>query len=737
KVADFGLAKMTNENSGFTQTNMAVGTPDFVAPEVFYPGVPLDGRADLYAVGVMLYQMLTGSVPRGAFKPASVIVSGVDARYDQIVLKAMQVDREERHSSAAELRQHLDTLLLPLHAPEPTATQHPLIADLPPPGMSEVQRESGRASVPLSRPSPQPVRSPGHSYAPQPQSKMPLFLGFVAVAAIAVGAFVMFTGKKPETAAAVDAAKGGASATVSPNAPEVSKPRASGSVIATKDAPFTNSLGMKFVPVAGTDVLFSIWVTRVKDYEAFASGDDKWKTQLLENVPVGRDPNHPVINVSWQEAQTFCRWLTGKELADGTLSKGARYRLPTDEEWSRGVGLPQELGSNPAEKDGKNRSDFPWGQSYPPPPNAGNFMDETFHAYFSQLPAASANLKNGWIKGYTDGFVTTSPVSSFPANASGLYDMGGNVGQWCEDWYDAAQQERVMRGSTWWNSGVDALLSSHRSHPTPSSHGLTSGFRCVLESPGSASAPPVSAASSVVPQATPVPSTTPPTPEPAKPAAPVSPAAAAPVPSAPAPVSALPPELAALHTQFIALQKERVTSPFEADLAKLNTGYLGGIAKKIAEEKAAGHLDGILALEAEQKLITSQQPVPDADEENTLASLKALRFIYRSAYAKLGATRATNLKALISPLEKRLTQMESDFAKADRVADAKTVRGYREVLKESSSDLQLASVTTPPQSAPKSTSTSSSTAVLVTKDGFTNSLGMKFVPVPGTAVLFC
>ncbi len=113
KVADFGLAKMVTEDSGLTQPNMAVGTPDFMAPEALGAGMAVDGRADLYAVGVMLYQMLTGSVPRGAFKPASVMVPGLDVRFDQIVIKAMQADREERHSNAVTLRQHLDTLLLP------------------------------------------------------------------------------------------------------------------------------------------------------------------------------------------------------------------------------------------------------------------------------------------------------------------------------------------------------------------------------------------------------------------------------------------------------------------------------------------------------------------------------------------------------------------------------------------------------------------------------------------------
>jgi len=61
KVADFGLAKAADaEGAGLTRTGLAMGTPDYVAPEVLVLGADVDGRADLYAVGVMLYQMLSG-----------------------------------------------------------------------------------------------------------------------------------------------------------------------------------------------------------------------------------------------------------------------------------------------------------------------------------------------------------------------------------------------------------------------------------------------------------------------------------------------------------------------------------------------------------------------------------------------------------------------------------------------------------------------------------------------------
>jgi hypothetical protein len=140
------------------------------------------------------------------------------------------------------------------------------------------------------------------------------------------------------------------------------------------------------------------------------------------------------------------------------------------------------------------------------------------------------------------------------------------------------------------------------------------------------------------------------------------------------------PELKALHEQFVKFTAERVTAPFDAEVAKLNAGYVGGIDREIASEKKAGHLDGVIALEAEKKLIADKQPVPAADDATTPEALKKLRGIYRTAYAKIEAARAENLKALTDPLDVRLKQLEATLTQQDRVTHAKTVREYRENL---------------------------------------------------------
>ena len=254
---------------------------------------------------------------------------------------------------------------------------------------------------------------------------------------------------------------------------------------ATKEAPFVNSLGMKFVPVPGTKVLFGIWHTRVMDYEKYAAAksgvNGSWKAQATGGVPVGREPDHPVVGVNWDDARAFCQWLTDEETAAGTLPKGAKYRLPTDAEWSTAVGLPPEVGTYPNDKDGKNDVDFPWGKDFPPVRIVGNYADETFHAKFPiERNEKEKRDENLWIKGYTDGFATTSPVGAFPANAFGLYDMGGNVWQWCEDWFDAAQTLRVLRGAPWGTSDRASLRSSYRYRRPAALRHSSYGFRVVL-----------------------------------------------------------------------------------------------------------------------------------------------------------------------------------------------------------------------------------------------------------------
>jgi hypothetical protein len=119
KIADFGLAKLTStEQARLTLTNVAMGTPHYMAPEQLEKSADVDERADLFSLGVVLYEMLTGQLPIGRFKPPSR-AGGTDLRLDSIVLDLLERDPEDRVSSAKELRRQLKRLdkRLPLNAP--------------------------------------------------------------------------------------------------------------------------------------------------------------------------------------------------------------------------------------------------------------------------------------------------------------------------------------------------------------------------------------------------------------------------------------------------------------------------------------------------------------------------------------------------------------------------------------------------------------------------------------------
>ncbi len=250
---------------------------------------------------------------------------------------------------------------------------------------------------------------------------------------------------------------------------------------ATKDAPFVNSLGMKFVPVPitggptdGQRVLFSIWETRVQDYELFATETKReWPKA---DFPQG--PTHPAVGVTWEDAQAFCTWLTERERKAGKLGAIERYRLPSDHEWSCAVGIGEreDAAQTPADKDQKIADVFPWGAQWPPPAGAGNYAGEESRA---EVEARDKHLKS-FVVGYQDGYVRTAPTGSFAANRLGLYDLGGNGGEFCEDWFDGQQNERVVRGATWGSSNRTSLLSSKRPHVIPTIRGESNGFRVVL-----------------------------------------------------------------------------------------------------------------------------------------------------------------------------------------------------------------------------------------------------------------
>jgi len=118
KVADFGLAKVDDPaTASLTLSGTTMGSHGYAAPEVFLKAGTADHRADIYSLGVLLYQMLTGNLPRGMFKLPSERVPGLDARLDEVICKAMEEDREDRYQSIAEMRVPLEEVFASFTAP--------------------------------------------------------------------------------------------------------------------------------------------------------------------------------------------------------------------------------------------------------------------------------------------------------------------------------------------------------------------------------------------------------------------------------------------------------------------------------------------------------------------------------------------------------------------------------------------------------------------------------------------
>lgn len=178
------------------------------------------------------------------------------------------------------------------------------------------------------------------------------------------------------------------------------------------------------------------------------------------------DDNHPVINVSWNDATEYCKWLSQKT--------GKAYRLPTEAEWEYAAG------------NGDKHIKYSWGNAAPAGRKGGSLSDETAAKKFNWT-RSNANI----FMNYDDGFASTAPVGSFDPNEFGLYDMTGNVNEWCSDWYGSKYYKnslpsnptgpssgsyRVLRGGSW-NNDPQYMRVACRGNGTPAYRNFNVGFR--------------------------------------------------------------------------------------------------------------------------------------------------------------------------------------------------------------------------------------------------------------------
>jgi formylglycine-generating enzyme required for sulfatase activity len=177
---------------------------------------------------------------------------------------------------------------------------------------------------------------------------------------------------------------------------------------------------------------------------------------------------HPVVNVTWNDAVAFCQWLSNKE--------GKQYGLPTEAQWEyacrAGTSSRYSTGDSPASLQ-----------------EATNARDASFKVKFPKVDFAKYPSFN-----FDDGYAFAAPVGQFRPNSFGLYDMTGNVWEWCSDFYDkeyyrtsptddpkgpATGSYRVLRGGGWYDYAV-YCRSAYRYWFVPSFRHDGLGFRVSL-----------------------------------------------------------------------------------------------------------------------------------------------------------------------------------------------------------------------------------------------------------------
>ncbi|MBW2519130.1 MAG: PEGA domain-containing protein [Deltaproteobacteria bacterium] len=193
--------------------------------------------------------------------------------------------------------------------------------------------------------------------------------------------------------------------------------------------------------------------------------------------------NQPVVNISWEEAARYLNWLSKQDGLppfyredDGKMmafdQRGSGYRLPTEAEWAFAARMAKR----------NQRARYPWEGTFPPKKAVENYADESARHI---LPSV--------IEGYTDGFAVTAPVGSYDSNPAGFYDLGGNVAEWCHDYYSAHLgtpdnksadpmgpihgTHRVVRGASWRDASITEVRLSFRRYSRDPANDI--GFRFV------------------------------------------------------------------------------------------------------------------------------------------------------------------------------------------------------------------------------------------------------------------
>jgi formylglycine-generating enzyme required for sulfatase activity len=185
-----------------------------------------------------------------------------------------------------------------------------------------------------------------------------------------------------------------------------------------------------------------------------------------QNTGWEQTDGHPVVNVAWSDAKEFCDWLSQKEKK--------QYRLPTEAQWEYACRAGTQTRFYSGDKD----SDLE---------KVANIADVSVKSKYRDI---------SWAVSWNDKHPFTAPVGQFKPNTFGLFDMHGNVWEWCADWYDrryyqksppkdppgpssSPEGKRVIRGGAW-DTAARPCRAAHRGRRTPDFRDDSLGFRVAM-----------------------------------------------------------------------------------------------------------------------------------------------------------------------------------------------------------------------------------------------------------------
>ena len=526
KILDFGLAKPASASASaparrnLTRTGYTLGTPHYMAPEQIEDAGKVDIRADLYSLGCTLYYLLSGRPPfegnsdiklfdahrRSLPKPMQTIRADVPAELAAVIAKLLQKDPAGRYQTPGEAAKALEPFFKAAAKPAPPA---------PPTDKPQAQPDTWVQPQPLPPTMIEGKQTIARGHA-KASSGLPRGL-VVLIGTAAVGMLFVCTpvllwlvyGPRPQDRNTQAPADKGVNNPQAPPDKGVNK---------DKDRPIPNGqqpapqwmvpgLGLEMVWIPPGTFLMGTPPAEIaalkKEYGGtwFDAEGPQHEVEITKGFYLGKyevtqgeyasvmgqNPSwfkpdgdgkasvagmdtsrFPVEKVSWDQAKEFCRNLTDTERQAGRLPQNEEYHLPTEAEWEYACRGRQTK------------------------------VYEVFH-YGNSLSSEQANFNGEFpFGGAPKGkyLRRTAKVGSYQPNGFGLYDMHGNVWEWCEDYHEATTysrgnckdprgppggSSRVMRGGSW-DDDSRCCRSAYRSWNAPGIRGSDLGFRLARSS---------------------------------------------------------------------------------------------------------------------------------------------------------------------------------------------------------------------------------------------------------------